>query len=464
MANNRFDVISPVDNRVYASREYVTDQIIQGVLDQASAALPLWQDLCLTQRQQLCSAMVTEFCANKESIAQEISWQMGRPIRYAGGEVDGLAERAHYMIQIAEQALEPISLPARPGFTRFIKRQPLGTVLVIAPWNYPYLTAINTIIPALLAGNCVILKHSAQTPLCAERLAAAFAAAGFPAGVFQYLHTSHQQTETLIASDQVHHVAFTGSVAGGAMVERVAAGSFKSVGLELGGKDPAYVRADANLSHAVETVVDGAFFNSGQSCCGIERAYVHQTVFHEFVERAVKLVQQYQLGRPDQPSTTLGPLVRPSAVEFVRGQVAQALAKGAIQHVDMAPFASAQIGSAYMAPQLLTQVDHSMDIMTQETFGPVLGIQSVRDDKEAVSLMNDSNFGLTSAVFTQDESVGLAIGEQVQTGTFFINRCDYLDPGLAWTGIKQSGRGCTLSQLGFDHLTRPKSYHLKKVQ
>jgi acyl-CoA reductase-like NAD-dependent aldehyde dehydrogenase len=464
MASDRFDVISPVDNRAYTTREYATDKAIQAVLDRASQAQSQWQALSLAQRQVLCRAMIAEFCANKDIIAQEICWQMGRPIRFAGGEVDGVAERAGHMIEIAEAALEPLTLPATSGFTRFIKREALGSVLVIAPWNYPYLTAINTIVPALLAGNCVLLKHSAQTPLCAERLVAAAEAAGFPGGVFQYIHANHQQTEKLIGSNQINHVAFTGSVVGGAIVERAAAGKFKSIGLELGGKDPAYVRADADLCHAVETVVDGAFFNSGQSCCGIERAYVHQSLFDDFVSKAVELVQQYVLGPPDQYATTLGPLVRPSAAEFVRGQVAQAIAKGAKQHVDTALFSFAQNGSAYMAPQLLTQVDHSMALMKEESFGPVLGVQAVKDDKEAIAMMNDSNFGLTAALFTQDEQTGLAIGEQVQTGTFFINRCDYLDPGLAWTGVKQSGRGCTLSQLGFDYLTRPKSFHLKKVQ
>lgn len=464
MASDRFEVVSPVDNSVYVTREYATDKAIQTVLDRASQAQSQWQALPLTQRQHLCRAMIEKFCVNKDIIAEEICWQMGRPIRFAGGEVDGVVERASHMIEIAEAALEPLTLPVVSGFTRFIKREALGSVLVIAPWNYPYLTAINTIVPALLAGNCVILKHSAQTPLCAERLVAASAAAGFPSGVFQYVHANHQQTEKLIGSDQIHHVAFTGSVAGGAMVERAAAGKFKSIGLELGGKDPAYVRADANLCHAVETVVDGAYFNSGQSCCGIERAYVHESVFDEFVSKAVELIQRYELGPPNHHATTLGPLVRPSAAEFVRGQVAQAMAKGAKQHVDTHLFSCAQNGSAYMAPQLLTQVNHSMALMKEESFGPVLGVQAVKDDKEAIDLMNDSNFGLTAALFTQDEQVGLAIGEQVETGTFFINRCDYLDPGLAWTGIKHSGRGCTLSQLGFDYLTRPKSFHLKQVQ
>src|SRR5690606_6280585 len=318
-------------------------------------------------------------------------------IRYAAGEINGFVERASHMADIAEQALADIHLPAKPGFIRFIRREPLGVVLVIAPWNYPYLTAVNSVVPALLAGNTVLLKHSTQTPLCAERMVEAFAEAGLPAGVFQYLHLSHEDTEQLIRAPAVRHVAFTGSEAGGAMVEHAAAGRFISSGLELGGKDPAYVRADADLRHAVETTIDGAFFNSGQSCCAIERIYVHESVYDAFIEQAVALVRHYRLGRPDSAKTTLGPLVRPAAADFVREQIAEAVAKGAKTHIDPADFPLDQPGSAYLAPQVLTGVNHAMRVMTEESFGPVVGIQKVRDDDEAVALMNDSEFGLTAA-------------------------------------------------------------------
>ena len=314
-----------------------------------------------------------------------------------------------------------------------------------------------------MAGNIVLLKHSAQTPLVAERFAEAFAKAGLPEGVFQYLHLTHSDTEHLIQTAPINHVAFTGSVAGGKMVEQAAAGRFLSLGLELGGKDPAYVRADADLHQAVETAIDGAFFNSGQSCCGIERIYVHHTIFERFVNQAVELVNKYQLGRSDDPETTLGPLVRASAADFVREQIQEAIEQGAIAHIDNRAFALDQPGSAYMAPQILTHVDHTMRIMMEESFGPVVGIMSVRDDDEAIQRMNDSDYGLTATVFTQDIQAGIRIGEQLQTGTFFINRCDYLDPALAWTGVKHSGRGCTLSTLGYESLTRPKSFHIKEL-
>ena len=460
---NTFDVISPIDNQVYVTRPLADQQQIQSALEQAQSAWLQWKATPLTQRQQLCSAMVDALVANKEEIAEQICWQMGRPIRYAQGEVNGLEERARHMIDIAPAALADINLPVKTGFHRYIKRESLGVVFVIAPWNYPYLTAINSIVPALLAGNCVLLKHSAQTPLCAEQLVAAAQVAGIPQGVFQYLHLTHQDTETLIANNAIAHVAFTGSVAGGQMVERAAAGTFKSVGLELGGKDPAYVRADADLAHAVETIVDGAFFNSGQSCCGIERAYVHESLFDDFVAQAVALIKQYQLGRSDDPATTLGPMVKGSAAQFARAQVQEALEMGAKAHISSELFPAEQLGAAYMAPQLLTQVNHSMAVMKEETFGPVLGVQAVKSDKEAIVLMNDSDFGLTASIFTQDEEQGVVLGEQLATGTVFVNRCDYLDPALAWTGVKHSGKGCTLSTVGYEQLTRPKSFHLKKV-
>ncbi len=457
----KIQTISPIDNIVYVEREYPTAAEIEQTLQTATEAQKKWKAVPLAERKQLCTKAVDAFVAKKEAIAEEICWQMGRPIRFAAGEVAGMEERARAMIELADAGLATVKLADKKGFERWIQREPIGVIFVIAPWNYPYLTAINAIMPAILAGNAVVLKHSAQTPLCAERLFEAFQAAGLPTGVFQFLHLSHQDTETVIRDQRVNYIAFTGSVPGGAMVERVAAGRFIGLGLELGGKDPAYVRADADLTHAVETTMDGAFFNSGQSCCGIERIYVHEDVFDDFVEQASQWVKDLVLGRSDDPETTMGPLVRASAADFVREQIKEAVAQGAVAHIGEDDFAKDRPGSAYLAPQLLTNVDHSMRVMTEESFGPVVGIQKVSSDDEAVQLMNDSEFGLTASIFTQDFELGIALGQQVETGTFFINRCDYLDPELAWTGIKNSGRGCTLSVMGYETLTRPKSFHIK---
>ena len=455
--------ISPVDGSVYVERQSADSAEIQQVLSAAESAQKSWKKIPVAERMALCSKAVDSFVARRDEIASELTWQMGRPISQAPGEVSGFEERARYMIEIAERALADIKPAAKDGFTRYIKREPIGVVFVVAPWNFPYLTSVNAIVPALLAGNTVVLKHSAQTPLCAERLQQAFDDAGLPTGVFQHLHLTHSDTERVIRSPEVDFVAFTGSVPGGEMVERAALGRFIGVGLELGGKDPAYVRKDANLQHAIETVTDGAIFNSGQSCCGIERVYVDESIMKDFVDGVVKLVAGYNLGRPDDPETNLGPLVKSAAADFVRAQIDAAVAAGAIAHIDPATFSVDEKGTPYLAPQVLTNVDHSMRVMTEETFGPLIPIMPVSGDNEAIQLMNDSEFGLTAAIFTQDETAAIEIGNQIDTGTWFMNRCDYLDPALAWTGVKNSGRGCTLSSVGFEHMTRPKSFHLKKV-
>jgi acyl-CoA reductase-like NAD-dependent aldehyde dehydrogenase len=386
---------------------------------------------------------------------------MGRPIRYGGNELNGFEERARAMIVLAESALGNIQPEAKAGFKRYIAREPVGIVLTVAPWNYPYLTAVNSVVPALMAGNAVLLKHAAQTLLVGDRFQQAMDKAGLPKGLFRTLTLSHDDTTKLIGSGAVDQICFTGSVAAGKQIEQAAAGTFAGVGLELGGKDPAYVRHDADLDHAIENLVDGAFFNSGQSCCGIERIYVHEKLFDGFVQGAVELTQRYVLGDPTRQNTTLGPMVRTSAADFVRGQIRDAVVAGASALIDESKFPASQSGTPYLAPQILLGVDHRMRVMTEESFGPVVGIMKVKSDEEAITLMNDSEFGLTAAIWTSDPEAAIAIGDRVETGTWFMNRCDYLDPALSWTGVKSSGRGVTLSTLGYEHLTQPKSFHLR---
>jgi len=455
--------VSPVDGLLYCERPLASGAHVDTALDLARAAQAEWRAVPLARRLELLSHMVDHFVAHGPEIAKEITWQMGRPIRYTGGEVRGFEDRARKMIALAPQALADIVPPEKPGFVRFIHREPLGVVLVLAPWNYPYLTAVNVVIPALAAGNAVLIKHSDQTPLCAERIVSAAAQAGLPPGICQYLHIDHEQVAKVVADPRVDFVAFTGSVEGGRAVHKAAAGHFKAVGLELGGKDPAYIRPDVDLEHAVENVIDGAFFNSGQSCCGVERVYVHQELFQRFVDASVALVEQYVLGDPTEAETTLGPVVRPRNAATIRAQVDQALARGAKGLVDPARFPLARPGSAYVAPQVLVGVDHDMELMCEETFGPVVGIMPVASDEEAIRRMNDSRYGLTASIWTQDLDAALRIGDQLQTGTVFMNRADYLDPELAWVGVKDSGRGCTLSVVGYEHLTRPKSFHFRTV-
>ncbi len=444
------ECISPVDGSTYVERPLADEAAIGAALDAAMRAQAGWAATPVDERASLCTAAVDAMLAHGDDIAEELTWQMGRPIAQAPGELGGLQERARHMIAAAPGALAGLETEHKPGFQRFIRREALGVVVVVAPWNYPYLTSVNSVIPALMAGNAVILKHSHQTPLCAERYAEAFAAAGLPEGVFQVLHMSHAGTESLIRDARTAFVAFTGSVAGGHSVIAALSGRFIGAGLELGGKDPAYVRADADVDFAVENLVDGAFFNSGQSCCGIERIYVHADLYDAFVAGFAELTAQYRLGNPTDADVNLGPMVRASAADFVRGQIDEAVAAGARALINAREFAADAPGTPYMAPQVLVDVDHSMRVMREESFGPVVGIMRVESDDEAVALMNDSDFGLTASVWTADAGAALEIGERVETGTWFMNRCDYLDPALAWTGVKDSGHGCTLSGVGYE--------------
>jgi acyl-CoA reductase-like NAD-dependent aldehyde dehydrogenase len=453
--------LSPIDGRIYLERPLANAVEIDRALAAARAAQIDWGARPLAERCALIGRAIDAFVARGADIALEITWQMGRPIRHSPGEVRGLEERSRYMLAAAGEALAAIRPGEKSGFVRQIKRVPLGVVAVVAPWNYPYLTAVNAIVPALIAGNTVVLKHSHQTPLCAERFHQAFAEAGIPGGVFQYLHLSHADTARLVGDTRIASVCFTGSVSGGQAIVAATMRGFATSGLELGGKDPAYVRADADLKHAIETLTDGAFYNAGQSCCGIKRIYVANALYEEFVSGVVALARQYRLGSPLDPETTLGPVVRTQAAEAVRAQVRDAISRGASQLIAEAEFPASAAGTPYLAPQVLTGVDHSMAIMREETFGPAVGIMPVASDEEAVRLMNDSDFGLTAAIFSKDAERAEALGDALETGTVFLNRCDYLDPALAWTGIKQSGRGCTLSRVGFEQLTRPKSYHFK---
>ncbi|ODS80539.1 MAG: aldehyde dehydrogenase [Cytophagaceae bacterium SCN 52-12] len=454
--------ISPVDGSLYLERGLSSGAAIERALAQATAAQKKWRLVSLEERKAVCRKALAYFLTHADEIGSELTWQMGRPVRYTPNEIrKGFAERARYMIDIADEALADIAIPPADGFQRFIKREPLGVVFVVAPWNYPYLTSVNSVFPAILAGNSVVYKPAQQTPLCGDRFAAAFAEAGLPEGVFRHLTLDHDQVAGIIGDSRTSYVAFTGSVAGGQAVQKAIGGRFIIAGLELGGKDPAYVRADADLENAVENLVDGSFFNSGQSCCGIERIYVHESIFEDFVDAFRKLTLTYRLGNPTDQETTLGPMVRPSAAAFARQQVKEAIEKGAKPLIIPSDFPAYPEDSAYMAPQVLINVDHTMSVMTEESFAPVVGIMPVRDDEEAIRLMNDSRYGLTASIWTKDKDAALRIGEQVETGTWFMNRCDYLDPALAWTGVKDTGRGVTLSKIGYESLTRPKSYHLK---
>lgn len=450
--------ISPIDGSVYMERPALSRDAAEARVAAARAAQPEWAARPLDERVALVRAAVAKVGEDTALMATELAHQMGRPVRY-GGEFGGFEERASYMADIADDALAPMVIEDSAAFTRKITREPHGVVFVVAPWNYPWMTAINTVAPALIAGNAVVLKHATQTLQVGERLAEAFHAVGVPEDVFANVFLDHDTTSALIAGRAFDFVNFTGSVRGGQEMERAAAGTFTPVATELGGKDPGYVRADADVAAAVDGLLDGAFFNSGQCCCGIERIYVHEDLFDAFVEKAVETVRAMKLGNPLDQDTTIGPMANRRFADEVRAQISEAVAEGATAHIDTFP---EDDGGTYLTPQILTGVDHSMRVMRDESFGPVVGIMPVSGDDEAIALINDSDFGLTAAIFTHDADAAERIGQRLQTGTVFMNRCDYLDPALCWTGCKDTGRGAGLSVLGFHALTRPKSYHLKK--
>ena len=452
------DLISPIDGSVYLSRNALSREQAYAAAERARTAQPAWAARPLQERIDLVLKARDIIGSQTERMATELAHQMGRPVRY-GGEFGGFSERVTYMAEVAAESLAPMVIEDSEAFTRMIKHIPWGTVLVVAPWNYPYMTAINTIAPALIAGNTVILKHAQQTLQVGEHLAEAFHAAGVPQDVFQNVVLDHDSTSALIAERRIDFVNFTGSVGGGQAMERAAAGTFIPVSTELGGKDPGYVRADADLEAAVDTLMDGAMFNAGQCCCGIERIYVHESLYEAFVEKSVAWVKAQKLGNPLDGETTLGPMANVRFAREVRAQIDEALADGAVAHIEKMP---ADDGGAYLTPQILTGVTHDMRVMRDESFGPVVGIMPVKDDEEAIGLMNDCRFGLTASIWTSDSAAAEAIGDRIETGTVFMNRCDYLDPALCWTGCKDTGRGAGLSKLAYQALTRPKSYHLRK--
>ena len=429
-------------------------------MEEAKAAGQIWAQRSLEERIKIVRAGVACLAATSDEAVPELAHMMGRPVRY-GGEFAGVTERADYMAGIAAKSLAPLVVESSDMFERRIEREPHGLALVIAPWNYPYLTAINSVVPALIAGNAVMLKAASQALLSGERMAAAFAEAGVHEAVFRNVFLGHDTTLHLVSAGCFDFVSFTGSVEAGQSMERAAAGTFTPVNLELGGKDPGYVAKDADPQAAAAGLVEGAMFNSGQCCCGIERIYVHRSLHDSFVEAATDEASRLVLGNPLEERTTLGPMASLRFADEVRRQVSDAVDAGARPTVDSKMF-PADDGGTYLMPQILTGVTHGMEVMRDENFGPVVGVMPVDGDDEAVALMNDSPYGLTASLWTSDSGRAASIGERIETGTVYMNRADYLDPALCWTGRKATGRGGALSAIGYHNLTRPKSYHLKK--
>ncbi|KEQ72902.1 betaine aldehyde dehydrogenase 2 [Aureobasidium namibiae CBS 147.97] len=456
--------ISPITNKGIIERKGLSDSELSDLASRSAEAFKSYKKTSLEDRKNYVKKALEVITSKQDELAKEITEQMGRPIAYTAVEVKTAVARGEYLLKIAEDALSDTPGEPQEGFRRFVRKVPLGPVLVLFPWNYPYLTLVNSIVPALLSGNSVIIKPSPQTPTIAEQVVAAFNEAGLPKDVIQFFHCGDfQKIEKLVKNPNVQLVCFTGSVAGGLAVQKAASERVDSrVGLELGGKDPAYIRPDVDLAWAAEEIVDGAVFNSGQSCCSIERVYVNEKVHDDFVKEVQKVLANYKLGDPFDKSTHVGPVVSKRSAETIRAHVKDAISKGA---QDMTPknssFESPPADGNYVAPVLLTNVSHKMHVMTEETFGPVIPVMKVKDDAEAIKWMNDSQFGLTASIWTKETERGYELADDVEAGTVFVNRCDYPAPDLAWVGWKESGKGQTLSKFGFDQFSRLKSYHIK---
>ncbi len=460
MSQNELRVVNPYTEEVAFTLPLLKPDAVDRVVKQARSAYLAWRETAVSERMALCKRFMAEFEGMRDDIARDLTIQMGKPLQQSLNEVGGMLGRAEHMAGIAESALADETLPEKPGFRRYIRHEPLGVVLDIAAWNYPLLIAVNVVVPAVLAGNAVIIKHSSRTPLCGEAFAEAFRRAGAPDHLVQNVVADHKVTEQLMQHPGVDHVSFTGSVRGGHEVMQSTAGRFIDVGLELGGKDPAYVCADADFDFAVANCVDGAFYNAGQSCCGVERVYVDRSIYDRFVEAYAATVRQYALGDPMAAETSIGPMASKGAPEFLRGQVAAAVSAGGRLLVDPKEFPTPSRGW-FMAPAVVADAPQDCSLMQEESFGPVIGILPVSGDGEAVRLMNDSPYGLTASIWTSDLERAIRVGGRIETGTFYMNRCDFLDPALPWCGVKDTGRGATLSAYGFHHLTRLKSMHLR---
>lgn len=453
---------NPYTGETVAERPLLAAAEIEGLVARAFRAHKAWARTQITERVALCERFCQQFERENERIAREVTQQMGKPLSQARGEVKTTLHRARTMMSLAADALRDEPLPPLPGFDRFIRHEPVGVVLDISAWNYPLLITVNVVVPAVLAGNAVILKHANRTALCGDAFARAFERSGAPENLVTAIDATHETCARIIARPEVGYVSFTGSVRGGHEVYREGAKRFIDVGLELGGKDPAYVAPDADLDHAIANLVDGAFYNAGQSCCGIERIYVHASLYDRFVEGALAEVRKYQLGDPLDGATSMGPMAQPDAPAKLSAQVEEARAKGGRVLCGGKPVHDATGRGRFFDPSLVIDANHSMHgLMVEESFGPIVGVQKVADDDEAVRLMNDSPYGLTAAIWTRDQERAFRVGAQIETGTFFMNRCDYLDPLLPWTGVKDTGKGMSLSKYGFLPLTRRKSFHLR---
>jgi len=424
----------------------------------ARAAQPAWSATPLEARLQVLQRFRVAVAAEVEALAVTLTTEVGKPIRQSRNEINGLLARIDFFLSQAAATLAPQQVFDEGGMREVISFDPLGVVVNISAWNYPYFVGGNVFVPALLTGNAVLYKPSEFATLTGLHIARLLHESGVPQDVFVPLVGRGDVGAALLAQD-IDGVFFTGSFATGAKIAQAVGARFIKLQLELGGKDPTYVAEDADVQIAAESLADGAMYNAGQSCCSVERIYVHESIHDAFVAAFVETVRGFKLGNPASEETYIGAITRAPQLEVLDAQVADAKAKGATLRIG----GERRAGPGnWFEPTVFTEVDHTMELMIEESFGPVIGIQKVSGDAEALRLMNDTRYGLTAGVFTKDEARARALLAKVNAGSVYWNCCDRVSPRLPWSGHGDSGVGLTLSTLGIQTFTRPRAWHLRQ--
>ena len=424
----------------------------------ARAAQPAWAAVPMSQRLAIVQRFRAALVAELETLAITLTQEVGKPIAQARNELNGLLPRIDFFLEQAEGSVRDEHVFDGGGMHEKIAHIPLGVVANISAWNYPYFVGCNVIVPALLTGNVVLYKPSEHATLTGQHITRLLHAAGVPAAAMQCLVGAGEVGAALL-QQKIDGLFFTGSHATGVRIAQALAPKLVKLQLELGGKDPTYVRADADPKAAAESLADGAMYNTGQSCCSVERIYVHESIHDAFVEHFLATVAGFKVGDPMDPATYIGAITRAPQLAVLAAQVADAVAKGA--QLRCGGKARPGPGNGF-EPTVLTNVNHTMELMREESFGPVIGIQKVASDDEAVALMNDTRYGLTAGVYTRDEAQAQALLARVNAGSVYWNCCDRVSPRLPWSGHGDSGIGLTLSAAGIQTFTRPKAWHLRQ--
>ncbi|GAB4464291.1 MAG: aldehyde dehydrogenase family protein [Burkholderiaceae bacterium] len=451
-------ITNPADGSVIAELPEDTHDTVVAKYRAARAAQPAWAATALEDRLACIRRFREGIVRDQDALAAILTSEVGKPIRQSRNELAGLLGRLDFFLKETAATLAPRPVFDDAGMREVIEHVPLGVVANISAWNYPYFVGANVFVPALAAGNTVLYKPSEYATLTGLAIGRLLHASGVPQDVFQVLVGGARAGIELL-KEPVDGVFFTGSYATGKRIAEAVAPRMIKLQLELGGKDPTYVCDDVDVAAAAASLADGAMYNTGQSCCSVERIYVHARIHDAFVEAFVREVQGFKVGEPTAEDSYIGPLTRAQQVKVLQMQVADALAKGAKLVAGGKPLD--RPGGHWFEPTVLVNVDHDMLVMREESFGPIIGIQKVGSDDEAVRLMNDTDYGLTAGVYTKDEARAKAILARVDAGSVYWNCCDRVSPRLPWSGVKHSGVGLTLSTYGIETFTRPKAWHLR---